>query len=61
MSWMPREMVVVPIDFSDDSFSALDGSDVEGRLRVLGHVDLGDAAHEAGQPVDRARPAEVAE
>ena len=24
MKWLPRETVVVPIDFSDDSFAALD-------------------------------------
>ena len=41
MSWLPRETVVVPIDFSDDSFAAIDVAlemgDDPARLHVV-HV-----------------------
>jgi len=41
VSWMPRKVVVVPVDFSDDSFDALktarDLVAVDGEVRVV-HV-----------------------
>lgn len=41
MSWLPRRIVVVPIDFSDDSFAALDTAvemvDNSADLRIV-HV-----------------------
>jgi nucleotide-binding universal stress UspA family protein len=41
MSWLPRKTIVVPIDFSDDSFAALDTAqelvDKAGQMHVI-HV-----------------------
>lgn len=38
MSWLPRKAVVVPIDFSDESFGALDTS--QELVDQVGHLHL---------------------
>ena len=47
MSWLPRQIVVVPVDFSDDSFAALDTArelvDDPAHLQVIHVLPILDA------------------